>query len=347
MSAADSISWTIPLHVNVSIGESQPLREASRTVTGIPIDEAVLAEGLFGGGDDDVFGDAAPRFSLSALSHAGFSWRTALDAALCSHLAYDSAATVERTAEEWEFDTCRPIAANDTECFVASSADAVVVAFRGTQEAADWLFNINVTTIETDYGYVHRGFYNAFHSVKQQLETALADVDAADKNILLTGHSLGGAAATIAAAEWYYRYPISGVYTFGQPAVGFSFLRSWFEVRYPTSFHRFVNEDDAVPKAPPLFRHVGTLHHFNDGGVSHERAASAAGRVPVAVNDTPTFTPEEYEQFRARLLAERQAAPPAIGDARFPVETREGFLGLPSLADHRIKRYLRQILDQL
>ena len=157
---------------------------------------------------------------------------------------------------------------------------------------------------------------------------------------MITGHSLGGATGTIAAAEWRGKYPVSGVYTFGQPAVGFTAFRSFISMRYGNSFRRFVNDDDIVPKVPPGYRHVGKLYHFDSGsGISHERLAEAS--LP---DDTPTMTVEQFEQFRAGLQAARsgQAAASESFDAS---AFQEGFF--PSFADHKMDRYIEKVLAQL
>src|SRR5205823_5194218 len=107
------------------------------------------------------------------------------------------------------------------------------------------------------YGPVHRGFYYAFADVQALLERRLDDF--ADRQVLLTGHSLGGALAGIAAAEWQATRAIKGIYTFGQPAVGFDRYRAFMGEHYGDCYFRFVNEDDIVPRVPPGYMHVGHL----------------------------------------------------------------------------------------
>ncbi|WP_197444256.1 lipase family protein [Maioricimonas rarisocia] len=307
-----------------------------------------MTEGLFGRQREDVFERAAGRFSLDALARDGFAWQTALNAVLCSHVAYRSADAASRFARNrWNFDTCQPIAASDTEGFVASTSDAIVVAFRGTQQTADWLINLNVSWTRAPYGDVHRGFHDAFQSVRTQLEDALADARASEKQVLITGHSLGGALATIAAAEWHGQYPIAGIYTFGQPAVGFTALRSYIAVRYRHSFHRFVNDDDIVARVPPGYRHVGKLYHFTGGNVRHETLSAVPGRTaaPVAAaNDTPTMTQPEFQQLKAQLEAARTVAPAAVNESLHSNVVQEGFF--PSVSDHSLDRYVGKIFER-
>ena len=265
-----------------------------------------------------------------------------MNAALCSSLAYESETKIGATAKsKWDFDTCDFESVDDTECFVATTDKAIVVSFRGTQEAGDWLINLNAATTRASYGYVHRGFYKAFQSVRGRLEQILGDNGAQNKKVTISGHSLGGATATIAAAEWDGVYPISGVFTFGQPGVGFTAFRSFMSLRYGNSFRRFVNDDDIVPKVPPGFRHVGKLYHFDDGsGFSHESLAAST----TVADDTPTMTREQFEVFQAQLKA-AMSPDPSVRESFQTRNFQEGFF--PSFADHSMDRYIEKVLTQL
>jgi len=78
-----------------------------------------------------------------------------------------------------------------------------------------------------------------------------------NKKLYITGHSLGGAMATICASRMVARgIVVSGLYTFGSPRVG----DAEFVAHLGTTHFRFVNNNDIVTKAPPLmcgFRHHG------------------------------------------------------------------------------------------
>src|SRR5690606_37379126 len=136
----DPLQHELTLQIEVTIGAPTMAATAPSPVT-----EAARAvqEGIFSSARD-IFADASPRFSTAHLKGDRFTWPTALNMALCSHLAYQTGAFIEDyTRTRWSFSTCKSIASDNTECFVASTADAVVLAFRGTQEIADWLINLN------------------------------------------------------------------------------------------------------------------------------------------------------------------------------------------------------------
>ncbi|MCP4020862.1 MAG: lipase family protein, partial [Desulfobacteraceae bacterium] len=67
------------------------------------------------------------------------------------------------------------------------------------------------------------------------------------KPLFISGHSLGGALATIAAKELYHKGGIAACYTFGSPRVGDA---EWIS-SIKTPFYRLVNAADCVTMLPP------------------------------------------------------------------------------------------------
>jgi len=300
------------------------------------------------------------KFSIASLTAISFDWKTALSLALASRLAYGAATDVENTAKQrWGLMTCKFVEADDTQCFVASSPDAVLVSFRGTENLGDWLANLNVLGTTRSYGRVHRGFLGAFQVVEQQLISLLAGFPG--RPMLLTGHSLGGALALIAAAEWRDKFNVSWVHTHGQPAVGKKSFQGFLESNYGDNYYRLVNDDDIVPMVPPLYRHAGRLIHFSaDGGVESalgseelEALGIDLGAIPV---ETPMLTEEQFDLMRAQLLQDRAAKVGAplteanVERAAADAAAQEGAEGLegffPSVADHSMDLYVAKIARQ-
>ena len=77
------------------------------------------------------------------------------------------------------------------------------------------------------------------------------------KQVLFTGHSLGGALAVVAAARSKY---VGEVYTYGQPRVG----NRKYSKQVKSKVYRFVNNNDVVPRVPPplVFGHQGIKFHI-------------------------------------------------------------------------------------
>jgi hypothetical protein len=242
--------------------------------------------------------------------------------------------------------TCTFIEADDTQCFVSASEAAVVVAFRGTEQVvADWLADLNILSTDRPYGTVHRGFRGAFDVVDSQLRAELAKFSG--RPVLLSGHSLGGALATIAAAEWRGDFDVRWVYTYGQPALGRSNFVGFMNRHYASKFIRIVNNDDIVARVPPTYTHVGRLKRFDargnvTGGTESLFAEVAPNLAATTVAPAPPMMSEaEFDQLRARLLAER-----AMRRSGVPARTTEA-PGAESIftiiSDHSLEGYIAKI----
>ena len=148
----------------------------------------------------------------------------------------------------------------DTQGFVAvrrsdDETSMAVVSFRGTQlqQVRDWVTNLRVdkVAVKSDVpgssktlGHVHKGFNEAFKSIESKLTEYLAGYE--DIPLYITGHSLGGALATL--ATWYISgEKLAACYTFGAPRVGDDKLLNYFR----TPIYRIVNGADPVPFVPP------------------------------------------------------------------------------------------------
>jgi triacylglycerol lipase len=139
----------------------------------------------------------------------------------------------------------------------------LVIAFRGTNSILDVLSDVDYGQDPLDLspglanaGKTHEGFTDVYKSLRNQLLGALAGQPAAPT--FVTGHSLGGAIATIAAldaASNAGNLPRPTIYTFAAPRVGDPTFSALFDARFNgvanTSSWRIVNRNDLVPYLPP------------------------------------------------------------------------------------------------
>jgi hypothetical protein len=155
---------------------------------------------------------------------------------------------------------------------ILASDEALVVVFRGTRlevhsvlDVAE-LVLINQRDLLTDANLlpspfaagvqVHAGFLSAFRDVSDQLDTR-AGKKAPEQRLWLTGHSLGGALATLAAAHLGASV-VQGLSTYGCPRVGDAAFAS---LLLRQSYDRFVHREDWVTTVPPeslRYVHAGT-----------------------------------------------------------------------------------------
>jgi len=155
---------------------------------------------------------------------------------------------------------------------VVRHQDCIIAAFRGTDEAADWLDNINAVSIDHPLGEVHRGFEAALMDIWPQMKSVIRKLqppgDAPRLPIWLTGHSLGGAMAILAAAQLIVEdAPFYGVYTFGQPRVGDRDFARTYNIEAASRTFRFQNNNDIVTRVPARlmgYSHVGKFVYISE-----------------------------------------------------------------------------------
>lgn len=120
--------------------------------------------------------------------------------------------------------------------------DVPIIVIQGTQSFRNWCRNVDI--LKTEEG-IHRGFYKyACWCVKEyNLERVFSERD----EIIITGHSLGAAAATI--IPYILQQYNTKVYLvlFGSPKVGTKkFLNTLINLSNVTGIS-FRNEGDLVP----------------------------------------------------------------------------------------------------
>jgi len=100
----------------------------------------------------------------------------------------------------------------------------------------------------------HKGFVDAIADIWPALGPAIeAEWKRRDRPIWLTGHSLGGALALLAAWLLKRRFvPVHEVCTFGAPMIGNRTACEAFNREFAGGIFRYVNGRDPVPKLPAL-----------------------------------------------------------------------------------------------
>ena len=162
-----------------------------------------------------------------------------------------------------------------TQCYVANNDKFAIVAFRGSEiwkkretfdlkeVLADLQTNVDIWLTDWQQGgKVHRGFKEALEEVWPELLPYIRKLHDKGCKIWITGHSLGGALATLSASRYG---SAQGVYTFGSPRVGNEIFKKNIEVK----IYRILNNDDIVPRVPPpgKYVHVGELKFIDSDGI--------------------------------------------------------------------------------
>ena len=165
----------------------------------------------------------------------------------------------------------RLISFDNTQAYVCQNSESIVVAFRGSERPSsldgfkDWLLTnarnflvLPEGRIGTDFAAAgvgarfHRGFMSALAEVWDPLYAA---VDEAFKKqqrpIWITGHSLGGAIALLAAWRFHQQFlPVHRICTFGAPMIGNQAAADAYAREFPGKIIRYVDFSDMVPRLP-------------------------------------------------------------------------------------------------
>jgi pimeloyl-ACP methyl ester carboxylesterase len=210
--------------------------------------------------------------------------------------AYCEPAVVQR----WACESCE-LKLGDVSYFQSSILDAagyvgtanedgrphLVVVFRGSTTDRNWVLDaVSAKHLRKAWGggAVHLGFHEAYDTVqtymhellsmkRQQLIDARLIAPLDRVSVHLVGHSLGGALATLAAADLHTNrfFDVGALWTFGSPRVGDDQFASWLarSVLSGTgvTHWRVTHASDPVVHVPPVsmgFAHVPTEVWYPD-----------------------------------------------------------------------------------
>ena len=193
----------------------------------------------------------------------GWSEVNALALGNLSLLAYSDWPDIERFLGKWHFPDSRLLNKGQTQGFVARRDDAVFVSFRGTEplSLAQWVEDVSYaprSLLPNLPGLVHGGFAGLFDDVKDSMWNAVDELSSGNATrLFVTGHSMGGALAVLAAAELEFnlerkKSDVTAVYTYGQPRVGDPEFSAAYDAALKSVTFRYVNDLDVVPHVPPF-----------------------------------------------------------------------------------------------
>ena len=171
-----------------------------------------------------------------------------------AHTAYHEEDRIREIMNGFEALSCRFYEQKGAEAFLAVWKDKAVLAFRGTQSNSlnDLIADILFLPRSEGKATIHGGFLREINKLWKNISDDLQSLAANAKPAIpvwVTGHSLGGAMATIAGM----RFAFEEVVTFGEPRVGWD-IGSAFLAK---AHLRYINGHDPVPRLPQ----PGVDHH--------------------------------------------------------------------------------------
>ena len=136
------------------------------------------------------------------------------------------------------------------------------IGFRGSSNVKNWIDNIQFSQVNPYINFpdvaVDKGFYKAFGQIRERLIQNINQIYKLNPEIsfLITGHSLGGALATLTVFELIYIYDmdpkIFSIITFGSPRVGNDIFKKHLMIHMAKSW-RVTHYYDIVPHVPEEF----------------------------------------------------------------------------------------------
>ncbi|KAI0883192.1 alpha/beta-hydrolase [Annulohypoxylon maeteangense] len=162
----------------------------------------------------------------------------------------------------------------DIQGFVSSddTNKLIVASFRGSSSIRNWIADLSFILVSCDLVsgcLTHAGFLTAYKEISSALLAALKKAVAANPTykIVFTGHSLGGAVATLAAGYARKQGYAADLYTYGSPRVGNKAFVSYV-TNQTGSEYRVTHLDDPVPRLPPIilnYRHTSPEYWLSTG----------------------------------------------------------------------------------
>jgi len=174
---------------------------------------------------------------------------------------------------------------NDVKC---------MISFRGSLNVANWYADFltmlrpwplnDLAGAKWCIGCkAHYGFTEAYEELRDSVHSAIAELGC--NRLVLTGHSLGAAIATIASFDLRASmgYQVDATWTYGKPRIGnqefvTNFVQAATKQGVSPPMWRIVHYHDPVPRAPP---HLPGLHPVAHGALEIYYTDRASSRYRV------------------------------------------------------------------
>jgi hypothetical protein len=152
-----------------------------------------------------------------------------------------------------------------------------VLVFEGSQDEKDLFIDLKFVKLVPYKQYpeakVHTGFWNAYISIRDEVHTLISSHDV--ENLFISGHSLGGALATLAALDIVEEDLVTNVsmVSLGAPRVGNKEYAILFSnLMISNSYYRLTHALDPVVHLPYLtldYTHIPHEIYYRDNTLKY------------------------------------------------------------------------------
>ncbi|KAG0126301.1 Alpha/Beta hydrolase protein [Tuber indicum] len=195
---------------------------------------------------------------------------------ICPQVTANSVTTIIEFADTTSSDTTGIVARDDTR-------RTITVSYRGTQSLGNWFANVQIhwsdASVYCSSCKLHTGFHNAFRLAFPPILASVNSLRAQypSYKLVVTGHSFGGALATITATEFRRLGYATELYTYGAPRVGND--KFCLFVSRSSGNYRVTHLNDPVPRLPPVA--LGYYHISPEYWISRGDTNIKAGDVQI------------------------------------------------------------------
>ncbi|CAZ80416.1 unnamed protein product [Tuber melanosporum] len=181
---------------------------------------------------------------------------------VCPEITTNNITTILEFANTQDADTTGLVARDDT-------VKSIVISIRGSSSLRNWLANIQAKLKKVPEicpgCEVHSGFYEAMQEALPAVVKSVEELKRENPGytVVVVGHSLGGAIATLMAEEIRRGGVEVDLYTFGAPRIGNEEL-STFISKSGTNFR----VTHTVPRLPPVilgYQHISPEYWISKG----------------------------------------------------------------------------------
>jgi len=190
--------------------------------------------------------------------------------------------------------------------FGGYTQDHIVFSFRGTRGVANILQDLKYFQAapfhnEIPDAMVHQGFLEAYMSLRDSIISAAGELSKRFPKLplLVTGHSLGGAIATLAAVDFALNKTVTNevlLWTYGSPRVGNDAFADFIDSKYVNAT-RVTYKRDPIPHLPPKvvnYQHHNTEYWFQSAS-SYQRCPETED--PNCIDSVWLSSPWDHGQY--------------------------------------------------
>ncbi|KAI1840448.1 hypothetical protein JX266_013332 [Neoarthrinium moseri] len=241
------------------------------------------------------------------LAQTAFSQKTQVDSALLAtfeRYAAFASASYSSDCDDPPFGSVAEKYINDVATstqatlFRDDAAQEYVVSFRGTSDVQDFVTDLDQKLVSCVAPGLQclgctcaQGYLRQYNAVAAEVKSAIDSGIGKHPgySLVITGHSMGGALASLGAASLHGQGLSLVTYTYGQPRTGDQTYADFIDAMFNGTMYRLTHKNDGVPQIPPQsdgYRHHSTEYWQSDDPPTTANTFRCQGQEPSDCNQS-------------------------------------------------------------